>query len=129
MVSISGKITSKYPDVYPEAEVSKFLKIMELKGVIDCDNTILRQFKISQLIVLDYSVDPVEGCRNVQPYTIQCVSVEPSEAIEVILAAQEVASQSVKQATGWEKLVKDTVNTGIKNIDPSSLLQLTKQWL
>lgn len=31
-VTINGKITSKYPDVYPDAEVSKFLKLMQFKG-------------------------------------------------------------------------------------------------
>ena len=30
-ININGKITSKYPDVYPDAEVSKFLKIMQYK--------------------------------------------------------------------------------------------------
>ena len=67
-ISITGKITSKYPDVYPEAEVSKFLKLMQFKCAINCDNTILRQFKISKLIVLDYSL-PAPTYRNVQPYT------------------------------------------------------------
>ena len=66
-ISITGKITSKYPDVYPEAEVSKFLKLMQFKCAINCDNTILRQFKISKLIVLDYSL-PAPTYRNVQPY-------------------------------------------------------------
>ncbi len=47
-ISVTGKITSKYPEVYPEAEVSKFLRLMQFKGVLDCDNTILRQFGITQ---------------------------------------------------------------------------------
>lgn len=50
-ITINGKITSKYPDVYPEAEVSKFIKLVQYKGVVDCDNTVLRQFNISQLII------------------------------------------------------------------------------
>ena len=77
-ISITGKITSKYPDVYPEAEVSKFLKLMQFKCAINCDNTILRQFKISKLIVLDYSL-PAPTYRNVQPYTLHCVNL-PSQS-------------------------------------------------
>jgi len=46
-ITINGKITSKYPDVYPEAEVSKFLKLMQYRGVLTCENTILRQFNIT----------------------------------------------------------------------------------
>ena len=86
-ITINGKITSKYPDVYPEAEVSKFLKLMQFKGVIDCDNTILRQFKIERLIVLNYSL-PTTDCRNIQPYTLSCVAGEQSESIVLKIAEQ-----------------------------------------
>ena len=65
-ITINGKITSKYPDVYPEAEISKFIKLVQYKGVIDCDNTVLRQFNISRLIIQGYSF-PHTDCRNVQP--------------------------------------------------------------
>lgn len=57
-ISIEGRITSKYPDVYPEAEVSKFLRLMQHKGVLECGNTILRQFRITRLIVLSYALGP-----------------------------------------------------------------------
>ncbi|WP_287645954.1 DUF6046 domain-containing protein [Bacteroides sp.] len=123
-VNISGKITSKYPDVYPEAEVSKFLKLMQYKGVIECDNTILRQFRIEKLIVLNYSF-PASDCRNIQPYTLSCVAVEPSEAVELKLASQEKVDTAIKHTNKWIKLAQ----FGTKVVDPSSLLTLTKQWL
>ncbi|MCS2889343.1 DUF6046 domain-containing protein [Bacteroides fragilis] len=84
-ITINGKITSKYPDVYPEAEVSRFIKLVQYKGVVDCDNTVLRQFNISQLIIQGYTLHPTD-CRNVQPYSLNCVAVEPSEAVELKLA-------------------------------------------
>ena len=87
-ITINGKITSKYPDVYPEAEVSKFIRLVQYKGVIDCDNTVLRQFNISRLIIQGYTLQPTD-CRNVQPYSLNCVAVEPSEAVELKLAEQE----------------------------------------
>lgn len=123
-INISGKITSKYPDVYPEAEVSKFLKLMQYKGVIECDNTILRQFRIEKLIVLNYSF-PASDCRNIQPYTLSCVAVEPSEAVELKLASEEKVDTAIKHTNKWIKLVQ----FGTKVVDPSSLLTLTKQWL
>ena len=123
-INISGKITSKYPDVYPEAEVSKFLKLMQYKGVIECDNTILRQFRIEKLIVLNYSF-PASDCRNIQPYTLSCVAVEPSEAVELKLASQEKVDTAIKHTNKWIKLAQ----FGTKAVDPSSLLTLTKQWL
>ena len=123
-ISITGKITSKYPDVYPEAEVSKFLKLMQFKCAINCDNTILRQFKISKLIVLDYSL-PAPTYRNVQPYTLHFVAVEPSESIEVKLADEEVVDEAIKHTNKWIKIVK----FGTEVVDPASLLKVTKLWL
>lgn len=123
-ITINGKITSKYPDVYPESEVCKFLKLMQFKGVIDCDNTILRQFKISKLIVLNYSFQSSEY-KNIQPYTLSCVAVEPSEAVEVKLAEEEKVDEALKHTNKWIKLVK----FGTEVVDPSSLLKITKQWL
>ena len=123
-ISINGKITSKYPDVYPEAEVSKFLKLMQYRGVINCDNTILRQFKITRLIVLNYSLNPSD-CRNVQPYTLTCVAVEPSEAVELKIAGQEEVDRSISDVNKWLRFVR----FGTRVIDPSSLIQFTKQWI
>lgn len=123
-ITVQGKITSKYPDVYPEGEVSKFLKLMQYKGVLDCDNTILRQFHISQLIILNYSLPPCE-CRNVQPYTLSCVAVEPAESVQLKLADQEKVDTAIKHTNKWIKYVK----FGTEVIDPSSLLNLTRLWV
>ena len=123
-ITVNGKITSKYPDIYPEADVSSFLKLMQYKGVIDCDNTILRQFNISKLIVLNYSLQQSD-CRNIQPYSLNCVAVEPSEAIELKLADQEMVDEAIKRENKWLKIVK----FGTDVIDPSSLLKVSKLWL
>ena len=121
-ITINGKITSKYPDVYPEAEVSKFVKLVQYKGVIDCDNTVLRQFNISRLIILGYTFPHTE-CRNVQPYTLNCVAVEPSEAVELKIAEAEVVDTAIKHTNKWIKWVK----FGTEVIDPASLLKFA--WL
>ncbi len=123
-ITINGKITSKYPDVYPEAEVSKFIKLAQYKGVVDCDNTVLRQFNISQLIIQGYTLHPTD-CRNVQPYSLNCVAVEPSEAVELKLAGQEKADTAIRHTNKWIKYVK----FGTEIIDPASLLKLTRLWV
>lgn len=123
-ITVNGKITSKYPDVYPEVEVSKFLKLMQFRGVLDCENTILRQFNITQMIVLNYSLASSEY-RNIQPYTMTCVAVEPSEAIEVKLAEAEKVDEAIKHTNKWIKWVK----LGAETIDPASLLKLSRLWL
>ena len=121
-ITINGKITSKYPDVYPEAEISKFIKLVQYKGVVECDNTVLRQFNISRLIIQGYSF-PHTDCRNVQPYTLNCVAVEPSEAVELKIAEAEVVDTAIKHTNKWIKWVK----FGAEVIDPTSLLKFA--WL
>lgn len=121
-ISITGKITSKYPEVYPEAEVSKFLRLMQFKGVLDCDNTILRQFGVTQLIVLNYNLQQ-SPCRNVQPYTLQCVAVEPAEAVEVKFADEERTDWVMKHTNKWLKWTQ----FGHKVVEPTALLNLL--WL
>jgi hypothetical protein len=123
-ISVTGKITSKYPDVYPEAEVAKFLKLMQYKGVIDCDNTVLRQFNIGKLIVLNYSFSPAD-CRNIQGYTLSCVAVEPSEAVELKIAKEEQVDEAIKYTNKWIKLVK----FGTEVVDPASLLKISRLWI
>lgn len=123
-ITINGKITSKYPDVYPEGEVSKFLKLMQYKGVINCDNTILRQFNIKQIIVLNYSFSHTEY-RNIQPYTLNCVAVEPSEALEVKEAVKEIYDDSVAEINEWIKIVR----FGTQVIDPASILKISRLWI
>ena len=123
-ITINGKITSKYPDVYPEAEVSKFIKLVQYKGVVDCDNTVLRQFNISQLIIQGYTLHPTD-CRNMQPYSLNCVAVEPSEAVELKLTGQEKADTAIRHTNKWIKYVK----FGTEIIDPASLLKLTRLWV
>lgn len=122
--SVNGMITSKYPDVYPESELSKFLKLVQYKGVLQCDHTVLRQLKISQLIILSYSL-PAATFRNIQPYTLQCVAVEPSEAVELISKDAEVVDEAIEHTNKWIKWVR----FGADVVDPASILKLNRLWL
>jgi len=123
-VSISGLITSRYPDVYPEAEVSRFLRLMQYKGILECSNTILRQFHISRLIVLGYGLGHPD-CRNVQPYTLTCVAVEPSEMVTVKSEVQADVEKKLVFANKW----LDVVRFGTRVVDPTSILKLTRLWI
>ena len=123
-ITINGKITSKYPDIYPDGEVSKFLKLMQYKGAIECKNTILRQFKIDRLIIQSYSL-PNTDCRNIQPYSISCVAVEPSEAVEIIERETEINKTAIEYTNKWIRLVK----FGTEVVDPSSLLKISRLWI
>ena len=119
-ITVNGMITSKYPDIYPESEVSKFLKLMQFRGVLRCDNTILRQFGITNLVVLSYSLCTTQ-CRNVQPYTLTCVAVEPPESVSVKTGIEETVDAAVKHTNKWLKWAR----LGAQTVDPSSLLKFS----
>ena len=85
--------------------IRKFLKLMQFKGVIDCDNTVLRQFNIDKLIILNYSL-PATDCRNIQPYTLSCIAVEPSESIQLKIAAEEKVDVAIKHSNKWIKYAR-----------------------
>lgn len=127
-ITVTGKITSKYPDIYPEAEVSKFIKLMQYKGVIKSTHTILRQFNVSQIIITSYNLPTSESARNVQDYSFTCVAVEPDTPVELKLADQEKAEIAIAQenaSTKWIKLAR----YGSQIVEPTILLNLTKVWL
>ena len=41
-------------------EIDVYKRQVQYKGVIDCDNTVLRQFNISRLIIQGYTLQPTE---------------------------------------------------------------------
>ena len=60
-----------------------------------------------------------------QPYSLNCVAVEPSKAVELKLAEQEKVDTAIKHTNKWIKYVK----FGTEVIDPASLLKLTRLWV
>lgn len=127
-ITVSGKLTSKYPDIYPESEVQKFIKLMQYKGVLKCYHTVLKQFNISQIIVTGFSMPTSEGIRNVQDYSFTCLAVEPDTPAELKLREQEQVERALEEEnakTKWTHLVK----YGSQLVDPTILLNLTQVWL
>lgn len=126
-ITVNGKVASKYPDIYPESEVSKLIKLLQYKGVVKCSHTVLNQFNISQLIILSYSMPTSDTARNIQDYSFTCVAVEPDTPVELKLADQEQAEIAIAQenaATKWIKLAK----YGSQILDPVVLLNATRVW-
>lgn len=58
-----------------------------------------------------------------QPYSLTCIAVEPSEAVELRLAEAEVVDTAIRHTNKWIKWVK----FGTEVVDPASLLKFT--WL
>ena len=78
--SIKGNAVSNNMEAYPFAEVQKLINISQYGGIIDVNNIILDQFGIKKLLIKNLHFDkPI--CKNMQPYTLACVAIEPDEVM------------------------------------------------
>lgn len=125
--TVTGKIVSNYPDVYPYAEVSKFVTLMQHKGVIQVANLLFQQFNVTQILIKDFQMGQNEGFKNVQPYSFTCVGVEPDKAVEAVkdtINATNVQVAKMKKK-GWEKVLLDKLKKAAANQAAQMLETLT----
>ena len=111
--TVKGSIVSNFPDVYPYEEVSKFLTLMQHKGVIQVYNLMFQQYNVTQILIKDFSMSQRIGFKNVQPYSFTCVAVEPDKEVEIVedtLGAMDVEIQANKKE-GWGKQLLDKVKS------------------
>lgn len=101
--TVSGKIVSNYPDVYPYAAVATFISLMKHSGIIKVSNLMFQQFNVDRVIIRDFQLSPEQGYKNSQPYTFTCVAVEPDEEVkamvDTIVAENIYIGASAKK--GW----------------------------
>lgn len=82
--TVSGKMVSGVPGVYPTAEVEKFSQIMKHKGLVYCNHYILDILGIDKFIILSWSLSPRQGFGdNEQEYTFSAVGVMPDKETKV----------------------------------------------
>lgn len=125
--TVTGKIVSNYPDVYPYADVSRFITLMQYKGVIQVYNLMFQQFNVTQILIKDFQMGQNEGFKNVQPYSFTCVAVEPDEAVSVVedtINATNLEISKMKKK-GWAKVLLDQVKASAANQAAQMLESLT----
>ncbi len=125
--TVTGKIVSNYPDVYPYAEVSKFVTLMQHKGILQVYNLLFQQLNVTQILIKDFQMGQNEGFKNVQPYSFTCVGVEPDEEVKV---AEDTINETNLQINstkkkGWGKVVLDKLKETAANQAATMLEQLT----
>lgn len=76
--NVSGKFVSRNPDVYPSAEVQRFIDIMRHQDIIRVQNLFFAQHNVKNIVITDYNL-PTPSCLNEQPYSFSCIGVEPAE--------------------------------------------------
>lgn len=81
--SVTGQITGRMPEVYPEDEVKKFIKIMNYKGIVRIHNQVLDQLGITHIVITDFSLSPKQGFKNTQPYSFSALGLQPEKTNEI----------------------------------------------
>jgi hypothetical protein len=115
--SVSGNIVSNEMDVYPANDVRKFIQIAQYGGVVQVSHPLFSQFNVGQIIIKDFQLNAQE-CKNMQPYSLTCVAVEPDEEVTVKKDTISVLNDNIARspAKSWYKaslekaLMKATMN-------------------
>ena len=117
--SVTGKMCSGVPGVYPEQEVQKFIQIMKFKGVVHCNHFILSLLGIDKFVVTSWNLSPRQGFGdNTQDYSFSGVGVMPDKEVKVeadTINILDYRIQEEEQKKGkWAKLL-DSKLEGLKN--------------
>jgi hypothetical protein len=117
--SVTGKMCSGVPGVYPEQEVQKFIQIMNFKGVVHCNHFILSLLGIDKFVVTSWNLSPRQGFGdNTQDYSFSGVGVMPDKEVKVeadTINILDYRIQEEEQKKGkWAKLL-DSKLEGLKN--------------
>ena len=125
--TVTGKIVSNYPDVYPYALVSKFITLMQHKGVLHISNLMCQQFNVTQVLIKDFQMGQNEGFKNVQPYSFTCVGVEPDEAVKVVEDTIQTTNLNIAKMKkkGWATKLLEQVKAAAANQAAQMVTQLT----
>lgn len=112
--TVTGHILSNMPEVYPAADVQKFIQIMQYKGIVKVNNLILDQFHIDGIVIKDFSLSPKEGYKSQQDYTFNAVGIMPTEEVKVTEDTIDILDNSLKKASKekspWQKLLDDQLD-------------------
>ncbi len=118
--SVSGKMCSGVPGVYPAHEVEKFIQIMKYKGLVYCNHYILSILGINKFIVTGWSLSPRQGFGdNTQDYSFSAVGVMPDEETKIQADSINILDYEIKESSSskkgrWAKLLDNKLE-GLKN--------------
>lgn len=106
--SVSGYIVSDERGVYPTDAVRKFVKMMEYNGILNVNFMMFEPFNVQRIIIKDYSLNQ-QTYKNIQPYSFNCVAVEPDEDIKLQKDTIAVLNQELKLSpmNKWYQLILD----------------------
>lgn len=94
--SINGEAATDIPGMYPENEVQKLISIAEYGGIVNVNNLIFGQFKVDRILITDFHLEK-QDCKNIQPYTMSCVAVEPDTDVVVMSDTIDLINYNIQR--------------------------------
>lgn len=76
--TIRGSAVSHNLYAYPKEEVASLLNIYLYGGIVEVNNMVLDNYGVKRLLIKSLHFDNQEY-NNIQPYTMQCIAVEPKD--------------------------------------------------
>lgn len=107
--SVSGNVVSNIIDMYPENDVKKLISIVEYGGIIEVNNMIFDQFNVDRLLIQDFRLER-QDCKNIQPYSMTCVAVEPDTDVVVESDTIDLIDYKIQQNSP-DRIVRVALNT------------------
>lgn len=107
--TINGSIVSEENGIYPANAVKKFIQMMQYNGILNVNHMMLDQMNVTRVIVKDYSLGQ-QSYKNIQPYSITCVAVEPDEDVKVQKDTIAIMNEELQLSpmSKWYKFILDS---------------------
>lgn len=124
-ISVSGRLNSFLPDVYPTNEMKKFIQIMNYKGAIRVKSQMLSMLGIDRIVIQNFNMPQKEGYKNIQEYTFTAIGMQPDKEIKVdsdtiVSIEQALIKNSDDSRSAWQKML-DKKLEGIKSASEDAL--------
>lgn len=124
-ISVTGRLNSHLPDVYPTSEVKKFIQIMNYKGSVKVNSQILSMFGIDRIVIQNFNMPQKEGYKNIQEYTFTAIGMQPEKETKVssdtiVAIEQALIDNSSDSKSDWEKMLDKKLD-GIKSASTDAL--------
>lgn len=78
-ITIRGILSSNAQDVFPEDDLNSLIEFCNIPESITVGSDYLARFGITDIVITNYHFTQDEGMRNVQRFTIECLSDTPFE--------------------------------------------------
>ena len=118
--TVTGKMCSGVPGVYPTKDVEKFVQIMKYKGLVECNHYILSILGVNKFIVTSWNLNPRQGyADNTQDYSFSAVGVMPDKETKITADSIDILDYSIQSASSekkgrWAQMLQNKLD-GLKN--------------